>query len=601
MRNLFTWLICVAMVLPAVWAAVPSGHVRIGPTIPAASRQRGDRVILERADRLHKEQTDTFMLVIGNVEFSKGPMLMFCDSAEYYAESGSFNAFGNVRMEQGDTLFVYADELNYDGPGEIAYLYGPEPGRPVRLINRDVKLETDIFTYDMLSDVGYYNTWGVLTDPKNRLTSLQGEYIPSTKDANFYGQVHLNSRTDNNADTLNIYTDTLYYNTNTNLAEFYTPTTIVNSQGVIRSTDGWYNTVNNVAEFYQHSVVRTTRGTTLEGDTLFYDRKTGIGEAFGNMALVDSVRQSTIKGDYGFYNELIDSAYVTGRALAMEYSRGDTLYMHGRQIQAVTRIDSIKPTKAKSDSLSALGSDLSALTDTTHVVTAWPRVRFYRTDMQGLCDSMIFVERDSMLHMHHNPIVWNGENGDQQLFGNLILVHLNDSTVDRADLPDFALSAQRIEGDEYFNQLTGKQMTALMADGHLHQLDVSGSVEAIFFPEENDTTINKLVNVQSSFMTVWMAPGGQTMQRMKMWPQTQGTVTPLYLAKHSQLLLPKFKWYGTLRPVDPSDVFNVSAEMDELMGATPASSPETAITNLNTTQTDEPQPDPEIEPKSEPE
>ena len=553
------------LVLPALTAPQkPNSHARARaqhmgiprlravPTIPNASRAAGNRVILEKADKLYKEMTDSFMRVSGSVKFSKGPMLMYCDSAFYSPETNSFDAFGNVRMEQGDTLFIYADELNYDGPQEIAYLYGYQPTRPVRMINRDVKLETDVFTYDMLLDIGYYNTGGVLTDKKNRLTSDQGEYIPGTKDANFFQNVHLTSLSEK--DTLNIFTDTLYYNTTTHVAEFFSPTEIVNPQGNIVSTEGTYNTVTDVANLFQHSLVKTNRGTTLEGDTLFYDRKTGLGEAFGNMAIVDSARQSTLRGDYGFYNELIDSAFVTGRALAMEYSRGDTLYMHGRYITSVLRIDSVEQ---KQDTLTVM------VPDTTHVVNSWPRVRFFRSDMQGVCDSMALVERDSTLFMHYHPIVWSEE---RQVFGNLIQVHLNDSTVDRADLPDFAFVAQHIE-DDFYNQLTGKSMTAYFDGGEMRQLDVSGSVEAIFYPEESDSTINKMVTVQSSFLTAWMSRNN--IDRMKRWPESSGVATPLYLAKRSMLLLPKFQWFGPIRPKDPDDIFGIPPEMDELMSDSP--------------------------------
>jgi hypothetical protein len=533
---------------PIAHSKVTTNKVRIAPTIPSASRARGNRVILERADVLHKEQIDSFMIVSGSVKFSKGPMLMFCDSAHYSPTTGSLDAFGNVHMEQGDTLFVYGDELNYDGVREIAYLYSYLPTKPVRLINRDVKLETDVFTYDIYNEYGYYNTGGVLTDKKNRLTSTEGEYIPSTKEANFYNNVYLKSLSEK--DTLDIYTDTLYYNTNTHEADFFSPTTIFNGQGTIYSTEGTYNTDSNVGNLYSHSKVVMNRGTTLEGDTLYYDRKTGIGEAFSNMVLVDSARQSTLKGNYGYYNELLDSAYVTGKALAMEYSRGDTLYMHGRHITSILRMDSIK---TMVDSIEKVEMD------TTHVMTAWPRVRFYRSDMQGLCDSMVFVERDSTLHMFRHPIVWSD---DRQIFGNIINVHLNDSTVDRAELPDFAFTAQKLE-DDIYNQLTGKKMVALFENGELSQVDVSGSVEAIFFPEENDSTINKMVNVQSSFLTAWMKD--RQMRRMKMWPESSGQATPLYLAKRSMLLLSKFQWYESLRPKDPDDVFVVSDEMEALM------------------------------------
>lgn len=529
----------------------------IRPSVPSADRDSGQRIFLEHADMLHKLERDSFMILNGNVEFSKGAMRMFCDSAHYYPDAESMDAFGNVRMEQGDTLFVYADELNYSGPLEIAYLYA-DTGKKVRLINREVMLETDEFVYDLFNELGYYTVGGVLTDKSNRLTSMEGEYVPSTKEANFYRDVHLNSRSEK--DTLDIYTDTLYYNTGTHIAELYSPSEIINARATIYTRNGNYNTDTHVAELYDRSKVKTNGGSTLEGDTLFYDREAGYGEAFGHMALTDSARQSKLTGDYGFYNELADSSYVTGHALAMEYSRGDTLYLHGRHIHSFTRIDTIA---IPADTLRGTPADWR--TDTTHIIVAHPRVRFFRNDMQGVCDSMRFEERDSMLYMFVHPIVWSD---DRQIFGNLIQLHLNDSTVDRAMLPDFGFTAQHIE-DIFFNQLSGKSMTAWFSGGEMTRLSVDGNVEAILLPEENDSTINKIVNAESSFLIADFKD--QNIVRLKMWPETSGTVTPLYLARKSLFLLPRFKWYEGIRPTDPDDVFNIPPEMDELMNDNPAS------------------------------
>ena len=176
----------------------PAPLPRIEPQIPAASRTAPGRVFLEHADRLNKTTSDSFLVLTGNVRFSRGAMLMYCDSAHYVPTTESMDAFGNVRMEQGDTLFVYADELNYDGREEIAVLYGA----PVRMINRDVTLRTDQFIYDMRLELGYYTVGGTLTDQRNRLMSIEGEYVPSTKEANFYTDVRLNSIYD--GDTLDI-------------------------------------------------------------------------------------------------------------------------------------------------------------------------------------------------------------------------------------------------------------------------------------------------------------------------------------------------------------------------------------------------------------
>ncbi len=404
---------------PAAKTAQAPRKSVIRPTIPTADRHQPDKVFIEYAERLDKNLGSDEQVLVGNVQFRKGDMFMYCDSARFNETTSSLNAFRNVRMEQGDTLFVYGDELYYDGETELAELRA-YPGGNVRLINRDVSLTTPVFFYDLAADEAYYMTGGTLKDQTNTLTSLQGYYYPATKDAFFYLNVDLTGPRP--ADTLKMYTDSLTYNTATGLAQLMCQTLITNKDGDITSKSGFYDTRTGVADLYKRSLVHTRRGNTLTGDTLFYDRDKGFGEAFGNMILTDSANRSSLLGDYGFYDELCDSAFVTGNALALEYSKTDTLYIHGDTIKA------------------KMYSDSTRVTDIFH------RVRFFRTDLQGLCDSMSLVERDSILYMYYSPIVWTG---DKQIAGNIIYVHFNDSTTDWARLPEQGIMSQHIAEDCY--------------------------------------------------------------------------------------------------------------------------------------------------------
>ncbi|MDE6343860.1 MAG: hypothetical protein K2L69_03905 [Muribaculaceae bacterium] len=383
MRKLLFVILAIAGVAEMFLRA--SG-VPVDPKIPSADRHAGDRVFLERASKLYTRQGDDYQILVGEVEFRKSDMFMYCDSAHFYPDN-SLKAFGNVRMEQGDTLFVFADSLYYNDSLELATLYSWD-GKQVELINRDVKLETDEFFYDLGIELGYYRSGGVLTDTANRLVSHEGEYSPSTKEANFYVNVRLNSR-DRSGDTLQIITDTLLYNTATHMAELTCFSEIVNGDGIIFTTEGRYNTESGFGELFDRSKAVMNRGTTLVGDTLVYDRERGYGEAFGNMELEDSAKQSILRGDYGYYDQLRDSAFVTGHALAMEYSSGDTLYLHGDTIKAFrVLLDEIK-----------VNDTTYIVADTTNYIVSYPRVRFYRVDMQGLCDSMTFVSLDSTLYL----------------------------------------------------------------------------------------------------------------------------------------------------------------------------------------------------------
>ena len=507
----------------------------IRPTIPEADRHEPGKVFIEYADRLEKPLGDDAQILIGNVQFRKGDMFMYCDSARFYEETSSLEAYRNVRMEQGDTLFVYGDELYYNGADELAELRAFQ-GSNVRLINRDVTLTTPVFFYDMAEDVGYYLVGGTLDDRTNKLKSQQGFYYPATKDAFFYMNVVLTGPQSN--DTLMMYTDSLTYNTDTGMAQLMCETLITSKDGEITSTSGFYDTRNGIADLYQRSIVHMRRGNTLTGDTLFYDRDGGFGEAFGNMVLTDSANQSSLLGDYGFYDELRDSAFVTGNALAMEYSGKDTLYLHGDTITAYI--------------------DPANLEDSTKITNAFHRVRFFRNDVQGLCDSMSMVERDSILYMYYNPIIWYE---DKQVVGNVIWLHLNDSTVDWARLPEQGLMSQHIAEDCY-NQLSASDMTVWMADSTISRLYGEGTVQTIMFPMENDSTYNKFSFTESSYMDAYFE--NNDLRRLMMWPETTGKITPLYLAKRNSYFLPKFRWYAPLRPMSPDEVFDYPDEMAEL-------------------------------------
>lgn len=530
-RRLIVPLVTTLAVTAAMFARNPLSvpdSTPIAPQIPAANRHTPGRIFLEQADSLMVSPSEPdVQIVIGNVIFRRGDMFMYCDSARFYTSptlpADSMEAFGHIRMEQGDTLFLFGDAMEYSGSQELATVWGND-GQDVRLINRDVTLTAPVVYYSMLMELGYYDNGGTLTDPKNTLTSLEGEYAPPTKEANFYRRVRLNGVSDQ-GDSIRVYTDTLLYNTDTRIAELPVSARIIGKDGDVYTTNGTFNTGLNTAILLDRSRVHTPKGNTLTGDSLVYDNNTGIGEAFGSMVLTDSARQMTVEGDYGFYNQLTDSAYCTGHARLMEYSQPEVLYLHGKEIRMFTAPDSSRLTIIN------------------------PRVRFWRTDLQGVCDSMTFVSTDSTLRMDYDPIVWSD---NRQIFGNRIIVHLNDSTVDKAILPDFGFMAEQIE-DPYYNQLSGKEMIALFDNGELRRLDVNGSVQAIMLPQEEDSTYNKIANVESSFLSAIFKT--RELERAKLWDETTGTVTPLYLAKRSLLKLPKFRWEDSIRPKSPDDIW----------------------------------------------
>ena len=581
----------------------------IKPTIPSADRYQEDKVFLEYADSLYRpaNEFEEFQIVKGAVKFRQGGMWMFCDSAYYYPAKNSLDAFGHVEMRQGDTLFVYADKLFYDGLSKHATLtHGPSRGN-VELKNRSVTLVTDSLDYDVNSQLGWYTTGGQLDDDVNTLTSIYGEYSPSTKVARFRNDVLLVNRKDG----YRLITDELEYNTSTHIADINSTTRIEGANDTIYTTRGWYNTTTDHAQLTARSTIvhrdSSSNVTTLEGDSIIYDRISHISRAFmfrdaakhkAPMILTDTARKVILIGGYGEYNDSTRSAYSTEYPLLMEFSRPDTLFLRADTIFSfieTERIDTIPPSPSlqednevspdltdfinipndsispvdsipSADSISpadsipsadsiSLGDSISLpetplISDSVakapprefHVARAIGCARFFNQDIQGVADTLLFKEQDSILYMFRKPIIWSGE---RQVYGNRIDVHFNDSTPDWALLPNAGMLAEYIEED-FYNQLTGSRMKAFLENKNLKRLEVEGNVIAILLPQEKDSSYNKLVHAESSYLTLDM--DGKEMKHLIMWPEVSGTVTPLFEVKKSQQYIEGFRWLEALRP-----------------------------------------------------
>lgn len=163
--------------------------------------------------------------------------------------------------------------------------------------------------------------------------------------------------------------------------------------------------------------------------------------------------------------------------------------------------------------------------------------------------------------MYREPIIWND---NYQIFGDTIKIYLNDSTIDRVHIPAFAFAAQQ-KDTAFFDQITGKDMLNHFAGGKLKQVDVSGNVQTIFYPQEEDSTFTGLNNATSGFLKMEMDTTNNEMEKLLMWPQVDGTMMPISKIKPKDLYLPSFRWYEAIRPVDKNDIFRrIKKDSDEM-------------------------------------
>ena len=452
-----------------------------------------------QADKLSRPDVQ---VLIGNVKMRHDSMYMYCDSALIFEKTNSVEAFSNVRMEQGDTLFIYGDYLYYDGMTQIAQLR-----ENVKMINRNTTLLTDSLNYDRLYDLGYYFEGGILMDEENVLTSDWGEYSPATKQSVFNHDVKLVNP------KFVLTSDTLRYNTENKIAVILGPSNIVSDNNHIYSERGFYNTLTEQAELLDRSIL-TNQGKKLVGDSLFYDRVAGYGEAFDNVKMTDTINKNMLTGDYCFYNELTDSAFATN---------GDTLQLVSYNLNT--------------DSLYRL-------------MKAYHKVRMYRTDVQGVCDSLVYNSKDSCMTMYTDPILWND---GQQLLGEEIKIYMNDSTIDWAHIINQALTVE-MKDSIHYNQVSGKEMKAYFINGDMRHIEVVGNVQTAFYPEEKDSTMTGFNCLEGSVLHLYMKD--KKMEKGLFVGKSNGTMYPMDQIPPDKLRLPTFAWFDYVRPLNKDDIFN---------------------------------------------
>ena len=484
-------------------------------TVRAQKPTDPPKMVEFEAESLLKTSRSDVQILKDNVVFYHEGALMYCDSAYLYEKSNRFEAFSNVKINQGDTIFVYGDYLHYEGNTRLAKLRNN-----VRMEDEQATLYTDSLNYDRLNNLGYYFDGGMLVDENNELTSFWGQYNPVNYEALFSDSVKLVN------EQYTIFADTLKYNTQSKIADILGPSSIVSDSGYIHTTRGWYNTISDDSQLLDRSIVFSSNGDkTLTGDTIYYNRANGLGTVHGNMHLQDTAKKVILQGNYGYYNEKTEYALATDSAFAIEYSQSDSLFLHG--------------------------DTLTMLTDSIYrEVKAFHNVRFFRNDLQGVCDSMEFISKDSILYMFVEPIIWSENN---QIIGEEMNIYLNDSTIDRVHVKNYAFSIQDRQKDDQYNQLKGRNMNAHFKDGEIRYILVEGDAESLYYLEEDDGTIIGLNKTQSAYLSMDLYKN--ELQKLKLWSSTSAETNPLSLLKPEDKKLKDFIWYENIRPLNKMDIF----------------------------------------------
>ncbi len=480
------------------------------------------KVRLIHADVLHMDNAimPGVQVLNGKVHFVQGVSRLFCDSAYFYEESNSFKAFGHVRMYRGDTLSLTSDYAFYDGNEELAIAR-----QHVVLKHKGRTLFTDSLNWDKAYGIGYFFDGGRLVDKGNVLTSDWGQYETTTSHATFNYNVTLKSKNS----TVN--SDTIHYDTKSSVAEMVGPTDIYQKDGHIYTEHGFYDTGTDKASFFDRTVITREDGKKLIGDSIYYNSESGVSKAFRNVVFVDEKDKHQLTGHVVYYDDHEGYAYATDNATMIDYSQKDTLYLHADSFKLYTFYKETDSVYRK--------------------VHAFHKVRAYRTDLQAVCDSLVYNQLDSCLSLYRDPIIWHDQ---QQLLGELINVYMNDSTINRIHVIGQALSAQQLEEDSNrYNQIASREMISYFVDGKLRENHAIDNVYTIFYPQ-NDTD-KSFVGMNCAETTLLKAYMNDSILERIWMPKASGIIYPMNQIPYGRDQLSSFAWFDYVRPLDKNDIY----------------------------------------------
>lgn len=488
------------------------------PVFGLAQRPTKVKLIKANIARYDKTLGEDIQRLIGGVILKQDSTYLYCDSAYLYEATNSFEGFGNVRIKASDTLNIYSDYLNYDGNKKMAELQ-----RNVELIDSRATLYTDHLWYNRNTKIAYYLTGGKIVDSSNVLTSHKGYYYTNLKEAYFKDSVILD-----NPDYV-MHTDTMLYHTETEVSYFFGPTTITSDENLIYCENGWYDTHNNKSRFSNNAYM-ITREQKLFGDSLYYNRELDYGKAYNNVMLQDTVQDMLVYGDYGEFKRKAGYAFVTDSAMAVMVDEEDSLFLHSDTLYI--HFDS---------------------TEQIEYMQGFYKTKFYRPDMQGKADSMIYSFTDSTIYLYKDPVLWSDEN---QLTADSIRIAMTNNQVDSLALlgSAYIISMDDTLARNTFNQIKGKIVVGHFRNNQLAVITVNGNAETVYYIREDNGGLLGINVAYSSDMRILLEDNEVVNITYIKQPDAK-TYAPLQLPEELKKLK-NFRWLEADRPRKKTDIFN---------------------------------------------
>jgi lipopolysaccharide export system protein LptA len=467
---------------------------------------------------------------MNQVKISHEGATLWCDQAIHYAKDDFIEAYGNVRVKQGDTVDLTAKYVEYSGQTKLAFASGD-----VILKEPTSTLSTDTLFFDRFKQQAYFRSKGkVVRDSSGTITSQIGRYYMDINKYQFVQDVVLvNEEYTIESDRLDFFSDSGH-------AYLFGPSTITSEASTIYCERGFYNTNDDTGYFVKKSRI-DYENRIFEGDSMYFDRNKSFASATNNIKVTDTINNSIVKGHYAEVFRDKDSVFITKRALAITVQEQDSLYIHG-------------------DTLMVTGKPENRIT------RAFYNVKIFKSDLSGKADSIHADHKTGVTQLinlntisiedafatKRRPILWNYDN---QITGDSIHLISNPETekIDSLKVFDNAfVISQDTLGDGY-NQIKGQKLFGLFEDNELNIIDILNNAESIYYLRNDKNELVGIDKAKSGSMKIWISEN--TINEVRKILQVEGKTYPESQFPESERILNGFDWREGERPKSVEDLF----------------------------------------------
>ena len=483
--------------------------------------------ILHADNTFVKPEYPGAVISLGNVFIEHQGATLRCDKAYIYQERNFIKAMGNVVVNQGDTIKQYSKYTDYDGMKKMATSWGN-----VVLKDELMTLKTDTLYFDREKQHLFYRSGGTIIDTTNVLKSRIGNYYLKTNKFQAFTNVDVTNKDSK------LVSNHLDYYTSTGVADLYGPSTITSETNKIYTENGHHNSKTNISHFLKESKIYYS-DRTIEGDSLYYNRNNDFASATGNIKVIDTANSSVIKGGYAEFFKLKDSVFITKRAVAISAMENDSLYIHG-------------------DTLLVTGKTEERL------VKAFNHVKFFKSDLQGKCDSLVSDEKTGLTKLFTNPVLWAEGN---QITGDTIHLVSNQKT-EQLDSLKILHNGFIIKKDSAgFSQLKGKFIFGKFKDNKLKSLNIIGNSESIIFLRSESQELLGIDKKKCS-QNIFIVMENNEFSYIDYNNAIEGKTYPpseFNLLSPKEQLFPKFIWREEEQPLTKDDIFIKKLKSDPII------------------------------------